>query len=1286
MDAINSPVIRMLVSQLAQITVLIGLVLILLRLVGRRRPHLAHVVCLVVLVKCLTPPVWSSPAGVFCRLQSWVGSTFGSPEETTGSPGGELELPPMEEVVAAPIEYAPAADAETRFADTEPDSPTFADTGFVEPLAIADVPANEPVLEAESAAAFDARPWMIGWAAVAGLIGVFGLIRLTIVLRRIRRDGVDVPEDLQAGLDALHRRLNLRRRVRLLVTARRVGPAVVGLFRPVLILPEVIVKGRSAEELEPILAHELLHVRRGDLFVSLLQMAAEIVWWFYPLVRMLNKRLSREAERCCDDEVLAELGYAPARYARCLLEVLERKTQLQTVPAFPGVKPIELTKQRMERIMNARQGRLKRTPWWCWVVMVVAGLFVLPGGAETRAEDEAAPSPVAVVGDLGIDFHVAREDSTADGDAVKVSVRAYDVASLLVQLQTDYGLDLEAARKTLVSLLPDPIHEVPLGIGPKFKWSGGKLKVTHTKAGHKQVAAMIDVLRRHGFYQVVVETVMFSGPREEIEKLSSRWDAAPPEMANPASLRFGEPLSESDIEIPGILARGPVAESPEEPAKPRVKSGARVSTLFSLLDESKETEIREAFQSSPSINVLCSPKIAVFQGRSANVAINQVQRPFVVAIQDNKPQIRVVAEGLALRMRPMVQQDQSVELDCEVMLEEVLKIESHTFRTSPDDDPLTLKIPAIRKSRLNAAVRIPKDKLLLIGGLEKTDKQGHKQELLLLLKAKAIPMQLGNAIGRATTESDQKPDETNLRTYPSPVLKDRVDTVQFRLVEPRKARVRLIRGKDENWQLQVPFRKNLIPGTAYTFLMDQVPGRVDKTDWPVPYRLTRSYGLFLDMPGSTGTGASRYYLAQNSIPISVTDEDLDQADANNTVTKVYFLAKADKGKPVGRSIETIVSTRLDPGIDPLDEAAKRGQLLAVLKIQRATDGKVFGTRINPRVRDAEASAQPHPPMPMARAAHSEPSQAKLDGQLLARSYTVADLVVTEPGNGNDVGVPVPLMPRVFRNVGKRPSPNLEPLIELIEKTVQPDSWDEEAGRQIVPYEANLSLVVRQTRAVHEEIAEFLAKLRRQQGMQVATQCLLFTIADEKSDAFLDYLKLHPDDEGRIASAVKAESVTAALHSASESTKRSGSGKVVQILSRPQIRSVDEVVAALHVNGAIPAGKSEPNLEDMSFEILPTIAPDRRSVNLRLAAYQKKKPAAVQPYQLKIPDGTSVLVEVTDDVLSDDDTVGVRAVREALLELKKKEFGRRVFLLLTPQIIVEEEEEELLGVPREDGDK
>ena len=70
------------------------------------------------------------------------------------------------------------------------------------------------------------------------------------------------------------------------------------------------------------------------------------------------------------------------------------------------------------------------------------------------------------------------------------------------------------------------------------------------------------------------------------------------------------------------------------------------------------------------------------------------------------------------------------------------------------------------------------------------------------------------------------------------------------------------------------------------------------------------------------------------------------------------------------------------------------------------------------------------------------------------------------------------------------------LMNLISTTVQPDSWEDLSGPgSIMPYRTTLSLVIRQTQAIHEEIADLLGQLRRLQDLQVTVECRFITVQD-----------------------------------------------------------------------------------------------------------------------------------------------------------------------------------------------
>ena len=104
---------------------------------------------------------------------------------------------------------------------------------------------------------------------------------------------------------------------------RRVSvPMVIGVVRPMILLPFSLAVGVTDEQLELILLHELAHIQRYDLAVNLLQRLIEALLFFHPAVWWLSRQVSLEREQACDDAVLRAGCQGPA-YADTLVRVAE---------------------------------------------------------------------------------------------------------------------------------------------------------------------------------------------------------------------------------------------------------------------------------------------------------------------------------------------------------------------------------------------------------------------------------------------------------------------------------------------------------------------------------------------------------------------------------------------------------------------------------------------------------------------------------------------------------------------------------------------------------------------------------------------------------------------------------------------------------------------------------------------------------------------------------------------------------------------------------------------------
>ena len=170
------------------------------------------------------------------------------------------------------------------------------------------------------------------------LIGValFGL-RLAggwIYLQRLSQTATKPTSLIWANLtDQLRSALALRAIVQVRESARIAVPLVVGVLKPVLLLPIGLATHLTTREIEVVLAHELAHIKRHDYAVNLLQSVVEVLYFFHPALWWLSARVREEREHCCDDLAVQACGGDGRILAQALARVEElRLMQSEQAP------------------------------------------------------------------------------------------------------------------------------------------------------------------------------------------------------------------------------------------------------------------------------------------------------------------------------------------------------------------------------------------------------------------------------------------------------------------------------------------------------------------------------------------------------------------------------------------------------------------------------------------------------------------------------------------------------------------------------------------------------------------------------------------------------------------------------------------------------------------------------------------------------------------------------------------------------------------------------------------
>jgi beta-lactamase regulating signal transducer with metallopeptidase domain len=183
--------------------------------------------------------------------------------------------------------------------------------------AVAAAPSGAP-----AAASRTEQPIAMLWLVEGWFLGVVVLSLRTagglfLIERMRRREITPVGRELYEKCVALQRKMGLDRVIRYCECLRLDAPAVLGWFRPVVLLPVRALTGLNEEQVEAVIAHELAHIRRLDCFVNLFQIAAETLLFYHPAVWWVSQRIRSERENCCDDEAIAVCGNT-VNYARAL--------------------------------------------------------------------------------------------------------------------------------------------------------------------------------------------------------------------------------------------------------------------------------------------------------------------------------------------------------------------------------------------------------------------------------------------------------------------------------------------------------------------------------------------------------------------------------------------------------------------------------------------------------------------------------------------------------------------------------------------------------------------------------------------------------------------------------------------------------------------------------------------------------------------------------------------------------------------------------------------------------
>jgi beta-lactamase regulating signal transducer with metallopeptidase domain len=201
-------------------------------------------------------------------------------------------------------------------------------------------------------------PWTLFAAWCLGATAtLLAACRRWLQFRRLLTHARPAPRPWQSLAARLSSDLSIPRRPDVMAIPGRLPPLVVpGWRRPLLLLPQDLMGQLNCHQRTALVLHELVHIKRRDHLVRLLEAAVRVAFWWLPVLGPIGRRLRACEEACCDAAVSARLPQARRDYARLLLDVVDFANPLprQAVPHATAMSVADGLEHRLRAILHPR--------------------------------------------------------------------------------------------------------------------------------------------------------------------------------------------------------------------------------------------------------------------------------------------------------------------------------------------------------------------------------------------------------------------------------------------------------------------------------------------------------------------------------------------------------------------------------------------------------------------------------------------------------------------------------------------------------------------------------------------------------------------------------------------------------------------------------------------------------------------------------------------------------------------------------------------------------------------
>ena len=282
--------------------------------------------------------------------------------------------------------------------------------------------------------------WFVGAMAFAG----WHFYCYRRFSKRLLENSIPIPEDTAATLlSSLKAALGVNGDVKLMLNHKITSPMLVGLRRPMILLPASSI---SERDLKLVLTHELMHLKRKDLWVKVLALIAGTLHWFNPFVHVLRKDVSTWGELSCDEALASEMSHEERKhYGEAILNTLDNHSSMNTAFYSPLCESKKHIKRRLIRMLNVKKTKKSITVLALAAILAIGGIGLALAASSTGKDiDNVINVSADKQDDSNIDVSADKQDDS------NIDVKYLWPVTGQNRLTAAYGNHMHPVKKEMV--------------------------------------------------------------------------------------------------------------------------------------------------------------------------------------------------------------------------------------------------------------------------------------------------------------------------------------------------------------------------------------------------------------------------------------------------------------------------------------------------------------------------------------------------------------------------------------------------------------------------------------------------------------------------------------------------------------------------------------------------------------------------------------------------------------------------------------------------------------------